>query len=374
MAEEFAANNWFRVQNEQELESPGLLIYPDRVEENIRRMIAIAGGPQRLRPHVKTHKLAEIVQRKLAAGITKFKAATISELEMLGRAEVPDALLAYQPVGPNRNRLFDLIEAFPKTEFSCVVDDALAAQDLSATAIRRRKRVRILLDIDCGQHRTGVPAGDGALELYKKLCRCSGLSPAGLHAYDGHNNQPDPGERAAECDAAFKAVLSLREEVLRLGLPSPTVVAGGTPTFPIHARRPEVECSPGTCVLWDFGYGNKLKDLDFLHAALAFTRVVSKPGPGLLCLDLGHKAIAAENPHPRVQFLNDPGAQAVTHSEEHLVIETKAAASSRVGDCWYGIPRHICPTVALYAEAVAIQNGAGEKRWKIEARSRHLSF
>jgi D-serine deaminase-like pyridoxal phosphate-dependent protein len=369
-----AASTWFRVQNEHEVESPALLVYPDRIEENIRRMVSIAGGPERLRPHVKTHKLADIVQRKLAAGISKFKAATISEMEMLGRAGVADALLAYQPVGPNRNRILDLIEAFPKMRISCLLDDVQAAQDLSESAIRRGTRIAVLLDVDCGQNRTGVPAGGAALELYKQLCGLPGLKPVGLHAYDGHNNQADPAERKSECDRAFEPVLRFRQRLLDLGLPASALIAGGTPTFPIHALRSDVECSPGTCVLWDFGYGDKLKDLDFLHAALVLTRVISKPGPGRLCLDLGHKAIAAENPHPRVQFLNDPSAQAITHSEEHLVIETSVAERSRVGDCWYGIPRHICPTVALYAQTVVVQSGKACGRWPIDARNRRMRF
>ena len=84
------------------------------------------------------------------------------------------------------------------------------------------------------------------------------------------------------------------------GLPVPSVVAGGTPTFPIHARRPDVECSPGTSVFWDWSYSTILPDLDFLPAVLLLTRIVSKPGENRLCLDLGHKAVASENPPPRV--------------------------------------------------------------------------
>ncbi len=94
-----------------------------------------------------------------------------------------------------------------------------------------------------------------------------------------------------------------------LGVPGKTLVAGGTPTFPFHARRPGVECSPGTCVLWDFGYSSRFPDLDFLQAALVLTRVISKPGARRLCLDLGQKAIASENPPPRVQFLNTQDPQ-----------------------------------------------------------------
>src|SRR6185436_281284 len=108
----------------------------------------------------------------------------------------------------------------------------------------------------------------------------------GLHAYDGHIVHPDPAERRKACESAFDLVFALRDDLTNLGLPVPRIVAGGTPTFPIHAQRKDVECSPGTCVLWDAGYASKLPDMDFLPAALLLTRVVSRPGANQLCLDL----------------------------------------------------------------------------------------
>ena len=195
----------------------------------------------------------------------------------------------------------------------------------------------------------------------------------GLHAYDGHVNCGDPVERKALSDAAFAPVLSLYKQLQREGLSVQALVAGGTPTFPIHAQRSGVECSPGTCVLWDYSYSSRLKDLDFLHAALVLTRVVSNPAPGRWCLDLGHKAIASENPHPRVHFLNGPGLRAVSHSEEHLVVEGEPDGPLKIGDGLYGVPCHVCPTVALYSQATVIEHSKAVGEWPIEARARHLT-
>jgi D-serine deaminase-like pyridoxal phosphate-dependent protein len=366
--------NWFDVANLDEIESPALLIYPALVEENIRRMVAMAGDAARLRPHVKTHKLAPIAALQISAGISKFKAATIAEAEMLGQAGASDILLAYQPVGPTAGRLLELIQAFPNSLFSCLVDEGNTAQRLSEAAFARRIRVNVLLDIDCGQHRTGVAPDEKAVELYRALGSLPGVVPIGLHAYDGHIHAEDPAQRMKECDEAFAPVAGLRRRLQSLGLPVKTMVSGGTPTFPFHARRPDVECSPGTCVLWDMGYSSRLNDLDFLHAGLVLTRVVSKPGETRLCLDLGHKAIASENPQPRVHFLNAPPSKVVMHSEEHLVVETNEFNDWKTGDCLFGIPWHICPTVALYSEAIVIKDGRAVERWRIEARDRRLRF
>lgn len=363
--------SWYEVSNVADVDSPALLIYPERVEENLRRMIAIAGGAQRLCPHVKTHKLAEIVRLQMALGITKFKCATIAEAEMVASCEAPDVLLAHQPVGPKVQRLIHLIKKFPRTSFATIADDEGVIRVLSDAAVRAGAKIKVFLDIDSGMHRCGVPPGPRVVALYRLIASLPGLEPHGLHVYDGHIDDPDLSVRTKMCDDAFAPITALRRELAEL--PVPRIVAGGTPTFPIHARRPDVECSPGTCVLWDAGYLASLPDLDFLPAALVLTRVISKPGHNRLCLDLGHKAIAAEKPHPRVQFLNLPDAQAVTHSEEHLVIETSRANEFAVGDCLYGIPKHVCPTVALHAEAIVIRSGAAEGRWKIAARDRMLS-
>jgi D-serine deaminase-like pyridoxal phosphate-dependent protein len=374
MNEPPSSQNWFAVNNLDEVESPTLLIYPDRVEANIQRMIALAGSADRLRPHVKTHKLGQITTRQINAGITEFKAATLAEAQMCARAGAADVLLAYQPVGPNAPRFLDLIRAFPQTTFSCLLDDLGVGHRLSDLATAAGIKINILLDLDTGQHRTGLPPGEPAIELYHALCRLPGLNPLGLHAYDGHAHASDPAQREADCEATFAPVEKLRQELLRLGLPVKIMVAGGTPTLPFHARRPEVQCSPGTCVLWDAGYQSKFPDLNFQFAALLLTRVISKPGPGKLCLDLGHKAVASENPPPRVQFLNLPEFRFIAHSEEHLVIETSEADRWRIGDALIGVPWHICPTVALHGEAVVVRGNQAVDRWRIHARDRRLDF
>jgi D-serine deaminase-like pyridoxal phosphate-dependent protein len=366
--------SWFTVTNPAEVPSPALLVYPDRVEQNLQRMIALAGGTQRLRPHMKTHKMPEMIRLQLARGITKFKCATIAEAEMTLHAGASDVLLAYQPVGPNVPRLLQLLKQFPNSTISAIADDEAAIRQLSDVFSPAGLLLNLLLDIDCGQHRCGVEPGPRAVELYQLLAKLPGLTPGGLHAYDGHIHDSDPAARTAHCDAAFAPVRALRRQLEQVGHPVPTIVAGGTPTFPIHARHADVQCSPGTCVLWDAGYTTKLPDMDFLVAAVVFTRVISKPGAQRLCLDLGHKALASEMPHPRVQFPQLPDAKAITHSEEHLVIETPRALEFRVGDCLYGIPWHICPTVALHSEAVVIRNGSAESRWRISARERKLTI
>ncbi|HKD38228.1 MAG TPA: alanine racemase, partial [Pirellulales bacterium] len=75
-------DRWYELENVAEVDSPALVVYPDRIAENIRRMISLAGRPQRLRPHIKTHKMSAVMRMQLAAGIDKCKCATLAEAEM----------------------------------------------------------------------------------------------------------------------------------------------------------------------------------------------------------------------------------------------------------------------------------------------------
>jgi len=367
-------SRWYEISNADGIPSPALLFFPERIVENIKRMIGVAGGTERLRPHMKTHKSAEVVQLHIAQGITKFKCATIAEAEMVASCGAAEVLLAYQPVGPNTRRLSELIRNFPKTRFATTTDDETALRALSETARKENVTVEVLLDLDCGQHRTGIEPGERSFELYKLICSLPGIRAGGLHAYDGHIHDRDVKARAAACESAFAPVAALRQRIAKAGLPCPRVVAGGTPTFPFHAKRADVECSPGTCVLWDWGYSTHLPDLDFLHSAALLTRVVSKPTANRLCLDLGHKAVASEMPHPRVHFPDLSEAKPVAHNEEHLVVETPRASEFSVGAVLYGIPWHVCPTVALHAEAVVVKDGRTDGSWSIAARARRLSI
>lgn len=363
----------YALENEGEIDSPALLVYEERLDENLRRMVAQVGDPERLCPHVKTHKLPQVITRQIELGVRKFKAATVAEAEMCAAAGAPHVLLAHAPVGPRAARVVALLRAFPNTQFAVIVDDADVARHLSVVISGAKASVDVLLDIDCGMHRSGIAPGSGAEELYALVSTLPGLRTVGLHAYDGHIHDSDLDARRVRCEEALAPVLALRDRLRAAGLPVTRLVTGGTPTFPLLAARADVECSPGTSVLWDYGYATTLPDLDYLCAAALLTRVTSRPLPNRLCLDLGHKSVGSEMPQPRLVLLGLEDAQLVGHSEEHLVIETAHAADYPPGSVLYALPFHICPTVNLHSEVVLVQNRRATTRWPVAARSRRIT-
>lgn len=369
------ADPWYRLIEVSSLDSPALVVFPQRVAANIRRMVSMVDDVSRLRPHIKTHKTVEGVRMMLEAGISKFKCATIAEAELLGASGAPDVLLAYQPHGPKALRLAAVAKAYPKTRYACLTDNHTSAQGLSEAFAAQQLCMPVYLDIDIGMHRSGMAPDAAALDLYAVCQGMPGIVAVGLHAYDGHHRHVDIEQRRAACEQGFKPLLDLRQRITEVGISCPTLVVGGSPTFPIHAERPDVECSPGTSIFWDACYAGLCPEQPFEPAALLVARVLSLPTPTRVCLDLGHKSVAAENDiSRRVVFPDAPELKPVAQSEEHLVAEAPEGHRHRPGDVLYGIPYHICPTVALYERMAVVVDGRLSGHWKVVARDRSIGL
>lgn len=367
--------SWFTVNRPDEIDSPALLIYKDRVKSNIQKMIAIAGDAQRLMPHVKTHKMAEIITMQMDAGISKFKCATIAEAEMLAEAGAKTILLAYQLNFPKAKRFLSLIEKFPSINFSSLVDNLDSAKLLNGLFAKENLVAKVYIDVDAGMHRTGIEPGEKLFQLYLDIEKLPNVKCLGFHIYDGHIRDEDFSTRKQKVEEAFKPVNEIVKKITKAGFPKPRIIAGGTPTFTVHALQKEETCSPGTCLLWDYGYDALLQEQDFDFAAVLMTRIISKPSSGIITTDLGHKSVAAENPiEKRIFFLDLKDYKIKSQSEEHLVIEVEDSNRFSVGDLLYGVPYHICPTVALYDESYIIEDGKLVDVWKIEARKKKITI
>jgi len=354
-------DNWFEIESADTLLSPALLFYGARIEHNIQQMIAIAGSAERLRPHVKTHKCVEIIELQLKHGITRFKCATLTEADLLASCGVKDVLIAYPLVGPMQKHLVHLIKQYPKTRFSVLIDDENHIKAWNRT----QYSIPTFIDLNVGMGRTGIFPQNAPFLL--AAIKKAGYTFRGWHVYDGHIRDHNLEDRSKSVEQAFLPVLKLIEQTQTQHL---EVVCGGSISFSIHATDPKRSLSPGTTLLWDHGYGSRFPDLPFHNAASLLTRIISKPNQDCLCLDLGHKAVASEMQKAPIYFPQLQNAQIVVHSEEHLVLKTEDAEKWSIGDVLYGIPYHICPTVALHNSAALVEDKKVREFWNVAARNR----
>ncbi|MDA7797813.1 D-TA family PLP-dependent enzyme [Flavobacteriaceae bacterium] len=363
----------FKVQNEDQLLTPGLLVFPDRVQHNIDAMVQVAGGTKRLIPHVKTHKMSAVIKLQMQAGIRQFKCATLAEMKLLIDCEAERILLAHQPSIEKIHQFIHWQKEHSEIEFATLVDNLDSLQLFSDLAQKNNIKIKLWIDVNNGMNRTGI-LPEKAFSLYEILKKNSRLEFQGLHVYDGHIRPLNLDERISKCNSDFEPVANLVKQIEKTGGVVPEIITGGSPSFYPHALREKTLLSPGTTLLWDLGYKKIWKESPFVHAALLITRLISKPNTNLYCFDLGHKAVASEMPLPRVEILGLEKAIHKGQSEEHLIVEFNEKNNFKVGDLFYALPYHICPTVAKYNRAYTVINGEQAGYWNIEARDYQIEL
>jgi D-serine deaminase-like pyridoxal phosphate-dependent protein len=364
--------HWSKI-DMSKVDTPSLIIDKDLVNYNIDQAIRIVGDVNRLRPHVKTHKMLEVANLQMKKGIFKFKCATIAEAEMLGIAKAKDVLIAYPLQGPKILRFLHLQNGYPDTRYSFLVDNIEVIKQIQDIFQSNNSIANVFIDINNGQDRTGIKIKP-AYDLIDSLEKMNNIDLIGVHCYDGHIRMESLEKRKHEVINAFKPVMNFKNEIENSLDKSLEIVAGGSPSFPIHAEFHKVDCSPGTWIFWDARYGSDYKEQNFIKAAVVATRVISQLNDFVYCLDLGHKSVASESPFPRIEFTESIDCEQIGHSEEHLIIKCKEPNALNVGQVLTAYPYHICPTTALYAEANIIINGKLHDVWKVTARNRKITI
>lgn len=367
--------DWYKIKEIDNIDSPSVVIYQEHLDHNLEKMLKmVAYDASKLMPHIKTNKMPKVVGKMIALEIKNFKASTIAEAEMAAREGASSVLIAHQLVGPKIQRFTNLCIQFPKTEFTTIVDNNITLNKLQIAAQKEDISIGFYIDINNGMNRTGIEIGPDIYKLINQIKGFNKLIFKGLHVYDGHLRNSNFSERKDQIENDFITVNSLFEE-LKLNNSELKLISGGTPSFTTHLRNDNRICSPGTCVLWDWGYSEKLVEQEFKFAALLICRVISKPTRGIITIDLGHKAVSAENSiDKRVRFLNIDNYELLSQSEEHGVIKIEDWKNIQVGDVIYGIPYHICPTINLYDTVSVIKRGKKIADWPITARQRKITI
>ncbi|AQX06719.1 alanine racemase [Elizabethkingia meningoseptica] len=369
--------DWWEITSETITDTPFLAVYTDRIHYNIDHIITeVKGDVTRLRPHIKTHKMGEVLELFKDKGINKVKCATIAEAELCAMHHIPDILLAYQPTGAvKQKRWLALLQKYTSLSFSTITDNFETADELSKLGQSNNQVFRLYLDMNVGMNRTGVHYKSKWNQLVYKIAQLPNIRLMGLHIYDGHLHG-SLKERFEEAESVFSLLrreLDLLQENLGFSL---KFVAGGSGTFPFYAAQKDVECSPGTFVFWDTNYRIHLPEQKFFPAAVLVGTIISKPSENTLCVDLGYKSVASENSlDKRLTILNDENLIPVSHSEEHLVLENTGDKQYRIGELIYAVPYHICPTCALY-DTVQVVNSQHEiyDEWTVLARKRKINI
>ncbi|MEA3244952.1 MAG: alanine racemase [Gemmatimonadota bacterium] len=355
--------------------TPALLVDVDLLRANVRAVVAQFGGdPRRWRPHVKTAKLAVAMHAMLDGGLTRFKCATTLELATLLDAGAGDVLVAFPHVGANAARIRELAATHPAARVAALVET------VEHVAAWRGSGLGLFADLNPGMDRTG---GTPAVERVAALARdieAAGCRFAGLHWYDGHmHGLDDIAARERAAHAGYDRLGGLVRALDGSGVRVPEVIVAGTPaavpaaTYRGFASWPtDVQVSPGTVVYNDTTSLAQVPDSWGLEAAVhVLTTVVSHPAPGRFTCDAGHKAVSADAGVPTCAVVGHPSWEPRKPSEEHLPVDVPAGeAVPPIGAQLLLLPRHVCPTVNNFDDAVLIEASTVAGVTAVTARGR----
>ncbi|HEY2819481.1 MAG TPA: alanine racemase [Candidatus Acidoferrum sp.] len=377
MVSEYALDSAYVVKNFDDILTPALLVYPDIIESNIDRTLhLLEGNADRWRAHIKTAKLAFTLKMLIARGIRNFKCATTLELLTACECGAADILLAYPTVGANARRVREIADQFPDTKISVL------AENEDQILQWRGSRLGIFIDINSGMNRTGIEENRGAdIQTLADTVTKSGLAFRGLHYYDGHHGALPEPDRLIAAHFGYDRLMAIISIVESAGLKVAEVITAGTPTFPASLAYPGFRdasfvhrISPGTIVYCDATTFAQLPAAyGYKPAVLVAARVVSHPRPTIVTCDGGHKAVSADTGVPTCVALGHAELTGIGPSEEHLPFTVKEGAEPPpVGEVLYLLPRHICPTVNLFNDALIIRGGAIESVESVTARGREI--
>ena len=341
--------------------TPALAIYSDIVDSNIAETIRLLGGtPARWRPHVKTAKLENTIRQLLAHQIRQFKCATALELVTLCEAGASDVLVAFPCVGSRARRLREIALSFPSVRISLTIENRLEVDMWGGV------NISMFIDVDPGMNRTGIHQSktQEIVDLASHI-RAQGARVAGLHYYEGHLRQPRIEERTIAAHSGYQQLLKLIGALHHEKFDNLEVVTSGTPTLPCALTFPGFQAeqfvhrvSAGTVVYNDLVSLSQLpSEWKFDLAALVLATVISHPAPGIITCDAGHKVVSVDSGIPNCAVVGRSDLEPLRPSEEHLPIRVPEGGSiPEIGEVLYLAPKHICPTVNNFDEALLVRS------------------
>lgn len=351
-----------------DVSTPALVVDHPTLTGNVARMAERLGDRNvALRPHAKTHKSLDIAALQREHGAAGLTVATVGEAEVFAAGGHEDLFVAY-PVVAQRDKAQRLRRLAERIRLSVGVDSLEGAELLAAAGLAGT--VRVVVEVDTGAHRTGVPP-EAAGPLAEAVADL-GLEVEGVFTHGGHGYWTTDAAAGAARDEAERLGTAV-EALAARGIIATRVSAGSSPTAIMSALPPVTEERPGTYVFND-RQQVRLGASDAGQVALVVAAtVVSTSVPGQVVIDAGSKSLSSDRPAWLDGFGLVPeldGAVVVSMSECHGNVNIGDRTPPAVGTMVRVVPNHVCPVVNLFDEYVVAAQGVVVDRWPVSARGR----
>lgn len=345
------------------IETPALLVDLDAMEHNLRSITKFFSTQKaKLRPHFKNHRVLELAALQLQHGARGITCARLWQAEKLVHSGIQDVLIANELAGEAPLQRF--VELSREAPVIVAVDNPSVVHDLARLARDHHATVDVLVDVDLGLKRCGVPPGEPAVELAHLILE-EGLCFRGIMGYEGHLQPQVPGpEKFASVRRAMEALLDTRNRMAAIGIPVEIVSCGGTGDYSISGNYPGVtENQAGSFLLMDSWYAPFAPDFKVALSVLA--TVISKTPGERIVVDAGVKAISGERGLPSVKGISGLKLRAL-HAEHAPIELTDPAAPVEIGDKIEIAVHYHDGTINLHRRMYGIRNGVVERIFTIE--------
>lgn len=356
------------------LNTPALLLDLDAFEANLAAMAArVQKLGLKLRPHAKAHKSGTIGRKQVEAGAVGISCANLDEADAMAHGGIESVLVTSPVVSPaGLDRLVALATRI--REVLVVADNPANVDALAARAREGGVELGILVDIDVGQHRTGVVGQEPAIALARRIAASGSLRYRGLQAYYGHlQHVPTFAGRGAVVQQALDGLRGIIDGLRAAGLPPEIVSGSGTGTHRIDAvAKVHTELQPGSYLFMDRQYAavELLPDEPaFRQSLFVQTTVVSVNQLDLAVVHGGWKAFSTESDVPIVAKGAPGGAKYKFMGDEHGGLQLPpGSAALPIGTIVEFVPPHCDPTVNLFNRFHCVRGDDLVDIWPIEAR------
>ncbi|MDI1243147.1 MAG: alanine racemase [bacterium] len=364
----------------QELTTPSLILDVGRVRANAARMTAIVNRQNvRLRPHIKTHKCIEVARIQTADHSGAVTVSTLAEARAFAANGYNDITYAV-PIEPGK---FGEVVSMVRegVDLKVITDDPSTPAGLNEVAARRGATVGVFLEVDCGDHRSGVqPESGQAMEIPRAISDASSLSFAGLLTHGGHSyGAKTIDEVKAIARQERDVVVDLAGRLRSEGIDVPTVSIGSTPSISHADDLTGVdEVRPGNYIFYD-AFQATIGSCWFDDCALTVLAAIVHRSDEKIIIDAGAIALSKDRGpvdrdpgcgYGRVLDLdgNDLGLRVAGVSQEHGMIpvaDPDLLEKLNVGDRVRVLANHSCISAAQHPHYNVLENGEIVERWEI---------
>ena len=366
--------------NFSDIATPALLLDKEKLDANISRMQACADRlGVRLRPHLKTLKAAKAAQALIEAGARGITVSTLKEAGYFLEHGFTDITYA---VGVVPSRLAEAAGLMARgADLKIMTDSPEVAQVIAAQASQNDVAYKVLIEIDCGDNRGGLPSDSEELLQIAGLIDNSSACLQGVLTHAGHSYGVDNTaavEAIAEQERA--AIVQAATRLRAAGHKVDTVSLGSTPTG-LFARELSgvTELRAGVYTVFDIDQQSRgVCNTDEIAISVLSSVIGHNRAAGKILLNAGGLALSkdrsADRFRPEVGYgqVCDLNAVVVADlyvtsvSQEHGHVQVRDEGDFELyplGSLLRILPIHACMTAAAYDYFNVIKDGVVSESW-----------